>query len=115
MDDHRGFHDACTTEGRPHRDQGELERETWQEPLQVRHPGSRRRGIGAERAHVTARQGVSAHEGHRGAKKREEDALIEDQVGVFAVFPAARMGNERHGPHAEHLCQSHDQELEISG
>ena len=107
-------HDAGTTKRRAHRDQCELEAKAREKPVQVHYPGRRGLSVGAQGAHVPSRKRVSPDERHDRTQRSEEQALIEDQVGVLAVLTPARLRNESHGPDAQDLGHRHDQEPHVA-
>jgi hypothetical protein len=83
--------------------------------MQIIQACRRGRCICGEQADVSVCHGVTADRGQQGAEQRNQQALVEYQVGVGLILAPHGLGDQRHCSHAENLGQRHHDELHIAG
>jgi hypothetical protein len=93
----------------------ELQRQRRHEPEKIGGAGIDGGLIGGNRAHIRARQRKAAEQRQQPEQHRQNDRLVEHQIGVVAILAAHGMRDQRHRADAEHLHQRVDEESSVAG
>ena len=108
LDGHGGLDDAGAAEGGSHGGDGELASESGDVPLEVSGAFADGGCVGGEGLAVGEAEGESEGDDGGSGEEREEEGLIEDEIGVVAILAADGVRDERGGADAEHLGEGED-------